>query len=268
MKHVFAAIVLLAAGPAAAQSGSLPAPRPETPSGDWDLHRDERTRSFMAYTVFSNGLGIAFRCLDGSLGAVVSGLPPAREERQTLRLQFREDEAYDSGWTTTTDPTVAVGDYPAPLAREFRQGGELRLTVPRGAADGRNLQFAVELPPSSAAIDAVLTACERPLVDPRDAELDAIAENGLPYGLTWARPPRPSYPSMSRYAAGFVVTSCITNPDGSLRDCQVEMQHPQDSAFGEATLRAIRRARVQNLETPGAPLPTVRVAFRSIYRMR
>jgi hypothetical protein len=65
-----------------------------------------------------------------------------------------------------------------------------------------------------------------------------------------------------------VVTSCITNPDGSLRDCQVEMQHPQDSAFGEATLRAIRRARVQNLETPGAPLPTVRVAFRSIYRMR
>lgn len=257
MKHIFAVLTALAAaGPAAGQSA------------DWDLHRDERNKSFMAYTMFSNGLGIGFRCLDGSFGAVISGLPPSRQERQTLRLQFRDDGAYGSGWTTTTEDTVAVGDYPAPLAREFRQGGQLRLTVPGGAAGGRDLQYAVELPPSNDAIDQVLTACDRPLVDPRDAELDAIAENGLPYGLVWARPPRPSFPSRSRYAAGFVVTSCITDPDGSLRDCQIEMQHPQDSDFGEATLRAIRRARVENSETRGAPLPTARVAFRTIYQMR
>lgn len=257
MKRILAALTALAmAGPAAAQSG------------DWDIHRNEDNKSLMAYTYFTNGLVIAFRCVDGSFGAIVSGLPPSRQERQTLRLQFREEEAYDSGWSTTTDPTVAVGDYPAPLAREFRQGGDLRLTVPRGAADGRNLQFAVELPPSGAAIDEVLTACDRPLVDPRDAELDAIGDGGLPTGLVWTRPPRPSFPLRSNYADGFVVTTCLTNPDGSLRDCQIEMQHPEDSEFGEATLRAIRSARVGSGEQPGEPVPTNRVGFRTVYRMR
>lgn len=239
-------------------------------AGDWDIHRDEAGKSVMAYTVFSNGLGVAFRCLDGSFGAVLSGLPPAarRETRRTLRVGFGDRDAFNTMWTNTTDDTVAVADYPAMLAREFRQGGALRLTVPGGAGDGRNLQYAVELPPSSAAIDTVLTVCDRPLVDPHDAELDAIADSGLSQGVVWSRPPRPSFPARSRYAEGFVVTTCLTNPDGSLRDCQIEMQHPQDSEFGRATLHAIRRARIENSAGDDAPIPTVRVGFRTQFLMR
>ena len=235
-------------------------------AGDWDLHRDPRKKMVLAYTAFDVGLSVAFRCIDGSFNAVVAGLPPAAGDRRMLRLGFRDNEAYESMWTATTDASVVVGDFPAPLAREFRQGGTLRVTVPGGAADGRNLRYDVELPASNGAIDETLMACGRALVDPRDSELRAIGETGLPAGLTWSRAPRPRFPEGGRYASGFVVLTCINNADGSLRDCLVEMEHPHDSRFGRATLDAVGRARIQLTDQPDAPVPVRRVSFRTRYR--
>lgn len=255
-----------AAALALAAAFAAPLAQAQEASADWDLHHDEAHDSLLAYTVFTNGLGVGFRCLDGSFGAVVSGLPAGTEPSRLLKMRFRDSEAYDTRWTNTTDPTVAVADFPAKLAREFRQGGDLRLTVPGAAEGGRNLQFAVELPPSGGAIDTVLTTCGRPLVDPRDAQMDALPESGLPVGMTWERMPRPQWPTNSPYAEGFVVTSCLTNADGSLRDCEVEMQHPQDSRFGASTLRAARRARLKTED--GSPMPTRMVSFRTNYVMR
>lgn len=236
-------------------------------SGDWDVSRDPAKKSILAYTQFDNGLSVAFRCIDGSFNAVIAGLPPSREDRRMLELAFRDDEAHRTMWSSTTDSTVVVGDFPAPLAREFRQGGALKVTVPRGAADGRHLRYDVELPASSAAIDEALTACDRPLVDPRDADLEAIGASGLTGGVAWDQAPRPRYPS-SRYASGFVVTTCVTTPDGRLRDCVVEMEHPHDGRFGKATLDAAERARVRNAEDRTQPVPVRRVSFRTHFRMR
>jgi len=236
-------------------------------SEDWDLVRDPAKRSILAFTTFDVGLSVAFRCNNGSLNTVIAGLPASSEERRTLQLQFRDRPAYDSGWTTTTNRTVVVGDYPAMLARDFREGGALKLTVPGGAPDGRNLRFEVELPSSNGAIDEVLTSCGRPLVDPRDASREALTDTGLPTGLAWARAPRPIFPA-TNYAQGFVVSSCLTTPDGRLEDCVVEMEHPHDGGFGEAALRATRSARLRNLDQTDQPLPVRLVSFRTRFLMR
>ena len=48
-----------------------------------------------------------------------------------------------------------------------------------GGGEGRNLRHVVTLPPSAAAINEVLTACGKPLTDPRDAEMAAINPDAI-----------------------------------------------------------------------------------------
>ena len=253
--------VLLMASVAFAPSASA-----QDAARDWDLHGDASTRTTMAYTEFSNGLGLGFRCRNGDFSAVVSGLPASPTERRTLRLKFGDEDAYETGWNSTTEPTVAVADMPAPLARTFRKGGSLRLTVPGAAANGRDITYVVDLPSSSSAIDETLTRCEKPLTDPRDAELDALPDNGLPSGLSWQTRPRIRYPE-TRYARGHVVLSCIADQSGRARDCVIESEHPHDGRFGRATLDAMDGARLSNSAQPGAPLRPVRFVFRAHFTM-
>lgn len=232
-------------------------------SRDWDMMQDPRKKLLAAYTLFDNGLGIATRCADGGFEVVLINLPPAgRATSRPLRIAFGDDDLAETRWNVAVDDTVAVSELPAPFARNLREGGRLRIQVPNGTSDGRHLLYDLQLPASSESIDRTLTTCERPLVDPRDAELEALSEDGVPSNLTWAVQPQPRYPSTD-YARGFAVISCLTNPDGSLRDCAIETEHPRDGRFGEATLASARRARVQNLAEPGAPVPTVQVLYRT-----
>ncbi|WP_374516079.1 hypothetical protein [Brevundimonas sp.] len=229
---------------------------------DWDLHRNTRTDAIMAYTVYDNGLGIAVRCVDGGYEAFLSGLPAAGAgETRTLDVAFADEELGPQSWNVGVNDTIAVSSFPAPFARKLRQGGRLQIRVPDGAGPGRALRYDVTLPASPGSIDETLTACERPLVDPRDAGLDALPDNGLPENLVWARRPVVDYPSRTRYARGFAVTTCLVDPDGALRDCTIETEHPRDGGFGEETLQAVRRARVR--DTGGlTDLPPVMVSFR------
>lgn len=234
-------------------------------SRDWDMLQDERKKLLVAYTRFDNGVALSTRCVDGGFEAIVTGLPPAgRASTRSLSIAFGEEELAPSQWTVAIDDTVAVADLPAPFARKLRAGGRLRIFIPNGAADGRNLMYDLELPASAAAIDQTLTTCGRPLVDPRDAELDALPEDGAPLNLTWAVRPTPRFPR-TNYARGFAVVSCLTNPDGTLRDCAIESEHPRDGRFGEATLTSARRARLQNLSDPGGPVPITRVLYKTRY---
>lgn len=57
MKRPFVTLLACAA--------ALPALAQDT-AGDWDVHRNTRTKVVMAYSVFDNGLGIAVRCIDGA----------------------------------------------------------------------------------------------------------------------------------------------------------------------------------------------------------
>ncbi len=232
-------------------------------AADWDLTNNERNRLMVAHVQFNNGLAIAARCADGGFEAVIGGLPPAGQATsRPLRIAFGDEPLYDTRWTVATDDTVAVAELPAPFARKLREGGRLRVLVPNAAADGRNLMYDVQLPVSSGSIDRTLTTCERPLVDPRDAELDALAEDGVPANIGWLSRPTARYPRTT-YARGFAVVMCVSNPDGSLRDCEIESEHPREGGFGEAALGAARRARLRNLAEPPAPVPTLRIAYKT-----
>lgn len=236
---------------------------------DWSIYRQSGGSTVFAYVELSSGLGIAFRCVSGNFAAVVSGLPPAARDQKTrkLNLRIREDEAYDSGWTVGSDPTVALADFPASLARELREGGSFSLMVPGGGQNGANLRYNMTLPVSANAIDEVLTTCDRPLVDPRDELLVEADAAQLPDGMTWARPPRPRFPA-SLYAEGYAAVSCVVQPDARLSSCQVESEFPADGGFGRATLLAMRDARVISPnETPGSYAPRI-VGFRTDFRMR
>jgi len=238
---------------------------------DWDLIRDERQKLIMAYTVFDVDLGITFRCVDGGYDAVIGGLPPAGDAETrplTLIFEAREDHPHPQTWNVAVEDTMAVSPLPAPLARQLRTGGRLQIVVPGGAGEGRNLRYDLILPASSSAIDETLTACGWPLVDPRDATLAGLDDDGLPSGLRWTRRPRPSYPSENRvYERGFAVATCVTQPDGRLSDCVIETEHPRDGGFGEAVLSAARRARVGPADGSNDPLPPTRLMFRTNFRM-
>jgi hypothetical protein len=157
----------------------------------------------------------------------------------------------------TTDRTAALADYPAPLARALRQGGPVSIVIPGGAGDGRNLRHELVLPASTAAVDETLSACSRPLVDPRDELLPDIGENGLPGGVTWARSPRPYFPA-TNYAQGYAVLSCVVQPDGGLDQCEVESEFPLDGGFGRTALRAMPPARIVSPgEPPGQYAPRI-----------
>lgn len=231
---------------------------------DWDMLRDPDMKLTMAYTQFDTGLGVAVRCIDERYEAIMTGLPPAGEsETRELRIAFGDDELHGQRWNVAIDDTIAVSELPAPFARKLRDGGRLRVMIPRAAEGGRNLLYDLTLPESAASIDETLAVCGRPSVDPRDAELAALPEGGLPLGLVWARRPTPEFPRESRYARGFAAVMCLTSPDGSLRDCTIESEHPQEGDFGDAALRATRRARVANTGDPDAAVPLGRILYRT-----
>lgn len=231
---------------------------------DWDLVRDPDKKLTVAFTQFDTGLGIAARCVDESYQAIITGLPPAGEgETRTLQLAFGDGDLRGQRWNVAMDDTIAVSELPAPFARRLRDGGRLRVMIPGGAEGGRNLVYDLTLPASSSSIDETLTACGRPVTDPRDVELDALPEGGLPANLNWARRPRPAYPGPIRYSRGFATVMCLTNPDGSLRDCSVEAEHPQDGGFGDSALRAARRARLVNIDDPTSPVPLRLILYRN-----
>lgn len=254
IKQGLTALAVMAAFPALAQDTQR----------DWDFHQNRRINVTMASAELDNGLGIVVRCSSGSLEALLVGLPAPRstDETRTLEVAFGEDDFHGQTWNVGIDPAVAVSGLPAPFARNLREGGRLQVRVPGGAEGGRNLRYDLALPASSTAIDQVLADCRRPLIDPRDAELEALPELGLPTGVVWVKAPRPSFPANSRYARGFAVTSCMTTPSGVLRDCVVESEHPSQAGFGRAALRAIGEARTAQ-DAPDGQFRSVMVVFRS-----
>lgn len=230
---------------------------------DWDMQRSERPRGVSAYTVFTSGLGIVARCMDGRYETYIAGLPGAGDvETRELHISFGEEAPVVTRWNVGREPSIAVSEVPAVFARKLREGGLMRVLIPNGAPDGRNLRHDLTLPVSNSAIDETLTACNRPLVDPRDAELEGLGGTGLPEGTEWVTRPPARYPEPLKYGRGFAVIRCLANPDGSLRDCTAESEYPYDGGFGREALRAAARGRIGVKGSPGTPVPPTMVLFR------
>jgi hypothetical protein len=176
-------------------------------------------------------------------------------------VAFGDEPLHQTNWNVTTDRTVAIADYPSAFARHLRKGGPLKIMIPGGAGNGRNLRHDLVLSPSSAAIEETLTRCRVPLEDPRDALLPDIDDRGLPAGMNWARAPRPRYPN-TNYATGYAVMTCVADADGELGQCQIESEQPAKSRFGEAALRAMPDARVSSTTEPTGRITSRLIGFR------
>ncbi|CAN5430750.1 hypothetical protein BH10PSE1_BH10PSE1_20120 [soil metagenome] len=249
------AAILVTAPPAVAQN----APAPQTEDG-WDVFRDPAKSMLMAYADFGGGIGLAVRCVGRSYEAVITGLPPTEAETRPLRIRFADqDHDIVQQWNVAQDGTVAASGFPARFARDLRKGGSLGVIVPDGAADGRDLRYALELPSSGAAIDDTLAACGRPIEDARADQVFELGEDGLPPGLAWATRPHPRFPRTD-YVRGFATLSCLTRENGSLNQCTIESEYPPGAGFGAAALSGLGEARLRT--TDRSPMTVRMVVFR------
>lgn len=236
---------------------------------DWEIDHDPAKRSVVATVVFDSGIVIGVRCVRGALGVVLGGLPPATGATRPLRISYGDQPMRNEVWVPTTNPSVAVHHYPASVARRLRLGGPMNIVVPGAGEGGRNLRYVLDLPASATAIEQVLTACNRPLVDPRDALLDENPTGEL-RGLRWVRRPHADYPEeaiQNGIGGGYAVLSCVSQRDGSLTACEVESEHPLGSGFGRASLDSLRRARVGAPEGSDGPVPIQHFQFSVRYTL-
>jgi len=259
---LFFSVILPSA--AAAQDKAPTAPATAS-ADDWDMIRDPAKKTVAAYVSLDSGVSVILRCTNKVYAALVARLPGALGDTRVLHLSYG-DHSHPETWNVVTSPTVAMSALPAPFARKLRDGGMLSIMTPDGAGPGRNLTHHLHLPASSTAVDETLTACEKPLEDPRDALLPDLGEGGLSAGVTWERPPRPNYPALARYSAGFAMLSCMALPDGRVNDCVVESEFPADGGFGRATLSSVRDARLK--ASDGAPITPRLIVFRTNFMMR
>jgi len=230
-------------------------------STDWDIRTNPETKLTVAFTSYDSGLSIAVRCSNGGLEALIAGLPPVTTDLRTIGIGFADGPLSSQRWVVASRNTTAVTTRPSEFARSLRNGGRLQIRVTEDGEQGRALRYVVELPPSNTAIDQTLVACDRPLIDPRDAEVAALGEDGLPSILSWVRRPEVSYPTGRTYEKGFATVSCLTAPDGRLRDCEIDSEYPGDGGFGAAAMRAARGGLVTNRLNPDAPIPVSKVVF-------
>lgn len=256
---ILALVICVAAAPANAQ----------TAEDDWDLTESPERRMLAASTTFSSGLTVILRCVNGQFDAVVTGLPAVNPgtEWRTVSLQFGEAPARDERWFVGTNPASVISRLPARLARELREGGLVKLRVEDPGQQGRRVRYDLALPASASNIDRTLSACGRPISDPRDELVDGLEETGLPGGMVWARVPEPRYPDGRTFDRGFVVTSCLNRPDGRLTDCMVESEFPLGGGFGEEAMRAASRGRVRLAADPSAPVPTRMIIYSTNFQM-
>lgn len=234
-------------GPAPEAASGAP---PEAPL-DWTVVRFTEEPTLIATVRFDNGVGLVARCMDETFDVIINGLPPVSRRALTRQIGLQvgdEDVESITAWTTGSDRTTAFSRIPARIARQLAKGGALQIVVPPERGSGPRTRYVMDLDPSSTAIERILAACDRPLVDPRDDQAQGDARDGLPNQITWARQPRINFPSPvgDRMALrGYVTLSCVVQAEGRLDDCQIESEHPTGYNLGKAVEAGMRTARVR-----------------------
>lgn len=263
------AMVAICAIMAAASSANA-----QSEPDDWILTVVPDRKATIATIAFSNGLGLAARCVNGVYDLLITGLPDAPRAATSRELIIQvgdESTLKTSFWSVGSQSSAAFSRLPAIVARSLAKGGELQITVP-ATRDQRRTRYVMALDPSSTALEQTLTACGRPLVDPRDDEREGEGQDGLPDGLIWTRAPRPNYPdsvSGRLPTMGYAALSCVTTAEGRATDCQMESEQPAGYGFGRAALNSLGAARLDLAPVnDGRPLAGRLFAFTIAFKLQ
>lgn len=232
--------------------------------GDWTLVERPDEQVTAAALRFDGSLTLMVRCQGSELEAVIAGLPAAdtRYSLRDLSYGFRDNPLSQRSWWTGGHPSTVFSDVPARTARQWRQGGQVQVRA-QPVGGGPATRYVLTIPPSTASVERVLTACGRPLTDPRDATTPDNAPS-VPSGFTWQQAPEPRYPAraLQRRIHGMATLSCAVSEDGRIDQCQIESERPGQQGFGEEALRAARGARLTKLGDPAATLDVVVFSMR------
>jgi hypothetical protein len=243
---------------------------------DWTLTRVDDRQATVATIDFTTGLGLVARCMDGVYDLIILGLPDASRSATTRELGLSVGEDSDlrtTVWTVGDKRSTAFSRVPAMVARQLAEGGKLQLVVP-GAEGQPRTRYVMDLDPSSTALEQTLTDCGRPLVDPRDRDIEGNGQDGLPGGVNWAQAPRPRFPfpvGGRSPTLGYVVMSCGVQATGQLTACQTESEQPAGYHLGRSVEASLDRARVQLTPSgvvSGKPLEGRLILFTVNFRMR
>lgn len=86
---------------------------------------------------------------------------------------------------------------------------------------------------------------------------------------SWVRRPMGDFPSraMGRdIESGTVVLNCAIEPNGSVSDCQIVSEYPEDAGFGSAALAGTRAARMNPRQVDGTAVRS-RMQFTMNFRL-
>jgi len=239
MKTLAAPAVALAvaalAFPAAAQDAAE----------DWDLTVNAEQQLTLASLDFGAN-AMAIRCRAGMFDVLLTGVPVSTADARPARLTTGGIVDEIQVWTTQPGLPVIAAPEPARLARQIRGGGVVDLRLEPATQGERAHRYRLTLPPSTASIDRVLQACDRPLTNDRD-----LVQRLDPGALTWRRQADIRFPETAgalNAGRGVVELSCIVSAEIRLTDCRAESETPAGVGFAESAIRGAEQA---EFDAPG-----------------
>lgn len=212
---------------------------------DWEFQQDAARGIAIAAARYDAGQMIVVQCRDNKLTAVLTGLPQSAEglHLSATRADGRVDHQV---WSPAGAPGAYQSNAPQRDIRFMKGGGLYAVRTEEGAATAVRAGF--DLPPQSANLDRVLTACGWNTTDDRDAlaiatgislaDPDARRRVRTQRGATSRAPRReveaPAGAPVAPPAEQLV--SCVVR-DLHLKECRAE--HPASAAL-PAVAQALR----------------------------
>jgi len=209
---------------------------------DWDLTVDPARQLTLASLDFGDN-ALALRCKAGVLEFLLTGVPASTEAVRTVQITAGGIAGELQTWQTHPGVPVLSADEPDRLARQLRAGGDLELRIEPVTTGAPALRFRLTTPPSTAALDQVLSACGAALTDEWDLRPRATTDN-----IVWERSVPAEYPEA---AAGRQIPvasarlACIVPADGRLDECRIVFESHDGLGFGRSALAAARNSRIR-----------------------
>lgn len=199
-------------------------------SDDWEYGEDPARAISAAVARYDSGHAFAVRCQAGELRVAIDGLSAGDQPIRQLEIN-RGDGRRDRLPFLKMSDTSFLAQLPGRTARVMRGGGQIQVRAATGSPAWR---ASFELPARSMSLDRVLTACDRPLTNERDAlpilsvDSEQWAVDGSESG--WRQSHPGDRPDVTELA-------CLVADSRRLTECRMDLVTPP-TAFSAFVLRA------------------------------